>query len=187
MAGLPHYKNSIAAQKLYDPIFNAYFDIMITPPAGITDWPLVMNNILKIEGIALAKFPEGKATQKYKGAVRTFVGGAVPDQSQELSLSFEVNLNDSNSMYVYKALRQWSDLAYNPLTGKMGMKRDYHGGPIVITQFNANGDIFRQITYQVCIPLSQIKGPDAPDWESSELYKVDGWKLGVDDWDEVWL
>lgn len=186
MAGLPHYKNSIAAQKLWDPVFKAYFDVMITPPAGISDWPLVMNNILKISGISLDKAP-AKAIQKYKGAVRSFVGGAVPEQSHDLELSFEVNLNDSNSMYVYKALRQWSDLAYNPLTGKMGMKKDYHGGPIVITQFNANGDIFRQITYQVAIPLTQIKGPDEVDWETNDLYKVDSWKIVVDDWDEVWL
>lgn len=186
MAGLPHYKNSTAGQNHWDPVFNAYFDVQITPPAGISEWPLVMNNIYKITGIDLAKAPE-KVQQSYKGAKRSFVGGKVPEQSHELDLSFEVNLKDNTSMYVYKALRQWSDLAYNPLTGKMGLKLDYKGGPIVITQFNANGDIFRQITYQTCIPLTQVKGPDNVDWESSEIYRVEGWKLIVDDWDEVWM
>lgn len=188
MSGLPHYKNSIAAQKLWDPVFKQYFDIQITPPAGISDWPLVMNNIIGISGVDLTKGMPAKVTQKYKGAVRSFVGGGVQDQSHELDLSFEVNLNDSNSMYVYKALRQWSDLAYNPLTGKMGLKRDYHGGPLIITQFNANGDIFRQITYQVCFPLTQILGPDGDlKWEGNDIFQVTGWKLNVDDFDEVYL
>jgi len=187
MAGLPHYKNSIAAQKLWDPVFFAYFDVMITPPSGVSDWPLVMNNILKIEGLMGNAHELNMQQQKYKGANRSFVGGVVPDNSHELTLSFEVNLNDSNSMYVYKAIRQWSDLAFNPLTGKWGMKRDYHGGPLVVTQFNANGDIFRQITYQVAIPTSQVKGPDEVDWEADGIYRVEGWTIRVDDWDEVWL
>jgi len=187
MAGLPHYKSSIPAQKHWDPVFLAYFDIQITPPPGIADWPLVMNNILSIGEISLNKFPESIAQQTYKNAKRRYVGGAVPDQTQDLTLSFEVNLNDSDEMYVYKALRRWCDLAYNPLTGKFGMKRDYHGGPIIITQFNANGDIFRQITYQVCFPMSQVPGPDGVDWTSEEVYRIEDWTLGVDDWDEVWL
>jgi hypothetical protein len=186
MAGFAHYKNGKAGTRLYEPVFNAYFDIMITPPPGISDWDLTMNNILGITGIDLAKMPE-KVTQKYRNASRTFIGGAVPDQSQEIDLSFEVNLKDDNSMYVYNSLRKWSDLAYNPLTGKFGIKKDYVGGPMVITQYNANGDIFRQITFKVVFPGSQVKGPDTIDWSSAEVYKVEGWKLIADDWEETWL
>jgi len=188
MAGLPHYKNSIAAMKHWDPVFKAYFDVMITPPSGISDWPLVMNNIIKIDGLLGSQDGDMNVQQQsYKGAHRSYVGGKPMENSHDLTLEFEVNLNDSNSMYVYKALRQWSDLAFNPLTGKWGMKRDYHGGPLVVTQFNANGDIFRQITYQVCIPMTQVVGPNDVDWESDDIYRVTGYKLRVDDWDEVWL
>ncbi len=187
MAGLPHFKNSIAAQNLWDPVFLSYFDIMLTPPSGISEWPLTINNILKIEGLQDYAHELPNTKQLYKGSERSYVGGKVPGNSHELTLSFEVNLNDSNSMYTYKALRQWCDLAYNPLTGKFGMKKDYHGGPLIISQFNANGDIFRQVTYQIVFPSSQIKGPDSVDWESDDIYKIEDFKLIVDDWDEVWL
>lgn len=185
--GLPHYKNSRAARDNFEPVFNAYFNIQITPPPGISDWDLVMENILKISGMNPNTFPEGAKQQSYKGAKRSYVGGKVPENSHDLSLDFEVNLNDQNSMYVYKALRAWTDLAYNPLTGKMGMKKDYKGGPIIISQFNANGDIFRQVTYQTCIPMSAVPGPNDVDWESDDVYKITGFKLRVDDWDETWL
>ena len=187
MAGLPHYKNSTAARNLWEPVFKAYFDIMITPPAGISDWPLVMENITGISGIDVNKFPTKNSEQKYKGAQRSYMGGKHPEHSHDLTLSFEVNLNDSNSMYVYKALRAWCDLVYNPLTGKMGLKKDYVGGPLIISQYNANGDIFRQITYQVVFPSSAVPGPNDPNWEEDGIYKIDSWTLGVDDWDETWL
>jgi len=186
MAGLPHYKNSIPAMKHWEPVFMAYFDILITPPAGISDWPLVMNNISKIEGMETNHMPAA-AKQNYKNAVRTYMGGKVPEQSKELTVGFEVNLNDSNSMYVFKALRQWCDLIYNPLTGKMGMKKDYVGGPLVVTQFNANGDIFRQITYQVVFPGGPFKAPNDVGWDKDDVYKIDDFKLIADDWDEVWM
>lgn len=186
MAGLPHYKNSTAARNLWEPVFKAYYDIMITPPPGISDWPLVMENITTISGININTFP-GKQMQSYKGAHRSYMGGKHPENAHDLTLDFEVNLNDSNSMYVYKALRAWCDLVYNPLTGKMGLKKDYVGGPMVISQYNANGDIFRQITYQVVFPASAVQGPNDPNWESDEVYKISGWTLAVDDWDETWL
>jgi hypothetical protein len=186
-ASLPHYKNSKAARDLYDPVFMAYFNVQITPPPGISDWDLVMEGLTKISGINPNTFPESVKTQSFKGAQRSYIGGKVPNNTQDLSFEFEVNLNDQNSMYVYKALRAWCDLAWNPLTGKMGMKKDYTGGPIIISQFNANGDIFRQITYQKAIPMSAVPGPNEIEFESENVYKISDWKLRVDDWDETWL
>ncbi|MCK9575387.1 MAG: hypothetical protein WC979_00925 [Candidatus Pacearchaeota archaeon] len=184
--GLPHYKNSTAARNLWEPVFKAYFSVMLTPPPGISDWDLVMENIIKISGMKPNTFP-AIAQQSFKGAHRSYIGGKPGENSHDLSLDFEVNLNDSNSMYVYKAIRAWCDLAYNPLTGKMGLKKDYKGGPLIISQYNANGDIFRQITYQTVIPMSAVQGPNDPDFESDEIFKVTDWQLRVDDWEETWL
>lgn len=187
MAGLPHYKNSKAAVNNWEPVYYANFEVMITPPAGISDWDLVMENIISVGGIDLTKgFPTPKY-QKYKNYPRAFVGGAITDPTQEIELSFEVNLNDANSMYVYKAIRQWCNLAYDPLTGKMGLKKEYSGGPMTIVQFNANGDIFRQLTFPNVIPGSMVKGPDEYDWSSEDIFKVEEWKLIATYWDETIL
>lgn len=187
--GLPHFKNSQAARNNWEPVFNAYFTVSLTPPAGIdnSQWDLVLENVKKIDGIDTSKFFPGAKDQKFKGASRSFVGGKVPTQTFDISLSFEVNLNDSNEMYVFNALRQWCDLVYNPMTGKMGLKKDYVGGPLIISQYNANGDVFRQITFQTVMPMSAVKGPNSFDWEDDNVYVIDGWQLRADDYDEVWL
>jgi hypothetical protein len=143
MAGYGHYRNSQASMNNWEPAYNAQFEISFTPPAGIADWDITLENVKKVGGLKTNFMPE-LVTQTFKGATRSYVGGAVPQQTNDITLDFELNLNDSNSLYVYKALRAWSDLIYDPLTGKFGMKKDYIGGPIIISQFNKDGDIFQK-------------------------------------------
>ena len=135
MAGLPHYRNSKAAMQKFEPVYNAQFEVLLTPPAAVTGWTLVMENVIKVGGIEVNKVP-AVVEQKYKSAKRSFAGGIVDDTSINITLDFEVNLDDSNSAYVYKALRKWCDLIYDPLTGRMGLKKDYTGGPLIINYFN---------------------------------------------------
>ena len=75
--------------------------------------------------------------------------------SAHVDIAFEVNLDDNNSMYVFKILRQWSDLIYNPITGAMGLKTDYTGN-ILINVFNKVGDVNRRINLRDCFPMTPI-------------------------------
>jgi hypothetical protein len=103
----------------------------------------------------------------------------------DVSLSFSVNLNDANSMYIFKTLRQWSDLIYNPLTGAMGLKNDYTG-TIVISIFNKQGDVFRRITCKDCFPTKPIS-PMNLSYLSTDLYKIDDMTWAVDYWEDLFL
>ena len=186
MSGYGHYKNSKASMNNWSPAYTAQFEISFTPPAGISDWDITLENVKKIGGIDTNFLPE-PVEQKYKGAIRSFVGGGVPEQKTDITIDFELNLDDSNSLYVYKALRKWSDLAYDPLTGKFGMKKDYIGGPLIISFFNKEGDIYRQVTYPVVFPISKI--PFSPDWDWAEngIVSIEGWTLRADFPDESWV
>ena len=188
MAGLPHYRNSRAAMQKFEPLYKAQFEVLLTPPPAVAGgWTLVMENVIKVSNITVNKQPE-PVTQKYKSATRTFAGGIVADTTIKVSLDFEVNLDDSNSAYVYKALRKWCDLIYDPLTGRMGLKRDYVGGPMIINYFNKAGDIFRQIKAPVVFPVTPITGiGDEVDFTSNDIYKVEGFTLQVDYWEETIL
>lgn len=187
MPGLPHYKNAQVGPNLYEPVYIPLFSVSIAAPDGIAFDDLVIDNITKIDGIDTGKaFPTTK-TQKYKGATRSYVGGKVPEQFQDLSLSFEVNLNEDNQMYVFNALRAWCDLVYNPMTGKMGMKKNYVGKHIIINQYNPDGQVFRKLTFFHPFPTTSIKGPNTFDYDSDDIYKVDGWVLRCDDYEEVYL
>jgi hypothetical protein len=185
MAGLPHYRNSTAAMQKFEPVYNAQFEVLLTPPAAVTGWTLVMENVIKVGGVEVNKLP-AVVEQKYKSAKRSYAGGIVDDTSINITLDFEVNLDDSNSAYVYKALRKWCDLIYDPLTGRTGLKKDYAGGPLIINYFNKNGDIFRQIKSPVVFPTTPIT-PIESDFTVNEIYRIQGFTLRADYWEETIL
>jgi hypothetical protein len=185
MAGLPHYRNSTAAMQKFEPVYNAQFEVILHPPAAVTGWSLVMENVIKVGGVEVNKLP-AVVEQKYKSAKRSYAGGIVDDTSINITLDFEVNLDDSNSAYVYKALRKWCDLIYDPLTGRTGLKKDYAGGPLIINYFNKNGDIFRQIKAPVVFPTTPIT-PIESDFTSNDIYRISGFTLRADYWEETIL
>lgn len=185
MAGLPHFRNSQAAMNKFEPVYLSQFEVLLTPPPSVGGWDLCMEQVGKVSGLEVNKQPAA-ITQKYKSATRSFAGGSVDDTSITVSLDFEVNLDDSNSMYVYKALRKWCDLIYDPLTGRMGLKRDYCGGPMIINQFNKNGDIFRQLKFAMVFPVSALPVMDI-DFASNDIYRIAGFQLKADYWEETIL
>lgn len=169
----------------FEPVYNAQFEVLLTPPAAVTGWTLVMENVIKVGGIEVNKVP-AVVEQKYKSAKRSYAGGIIDDTSINITLDFEVNLDDSNSAYVYKALRKWCDLIYDPLTGRMGLKKDYTGGPLIINYFNKAGDIFRQIKAPVVFPTTPIT-PIESDFTNNDIYRITGFTLRADYWEETIL
>ena len=180
MAGLPHYQNSLFGINKYEPVYLNQFEVLITPPAAVLGGPILVQQVTSISGLGVDKTPAA-TQQKYKFAVRNYAG-AKPEQTVfDLTVNFTVNLNDANSMYVFKTLRQWTDLIYNPLTGAMGIKRDYTG-TIVLSIFNKQGDVFRRITCRDCFPISPI-GAMELDYSGTELYDI-SLQWAVDYWDD---
>ena len=180
MAGLPHYQNSLFGINKYEPVYLNQFEVLITPPAAVLGGPILVQQVTSISGLGVDKTPAA-TQQKYKFAVRNYAD-AKPGQTYfDLTVNFTVNLNDANSMYVFKTLRQWTDLIYNPLTGAMGLKRDYTG-TIVLSIFNKQGDVFRRITCRDCFPISPI-GAMEMDYSGTELYDI-SLQWAVDYWDD---
>jgi len=184
MAGLPHFQNSLSALNRFEPVYLNQFEVTIFPPAAVAGGEILLQHVTKVGGLTLDKNP-GLATQKYKFAKRNYAG-AKPEQTyMDLSINFTVNLNDANSMYVFKTLRQWSDYIYNPLTGAMGLKNDYVG-TVVVQIFNKQGDVYRRITCRDCFPKAPIS-PMNLNYTSTELYKIDDFQFAVDYWEDLFL
>jgi len=183
MAGLPHYQNSLFGINRYEPVYLNQFEVLITPPAPVLGGPILIEQVTSISGLGVDKTPK-ETTQKYKFATRNYAGAKPDTTTFDLTVNFSVNLNDANSMYVFKTLRQWTDLIYNPLTGAMGLKRDYTG-TIVISVFNKQGDVFRRITCRDCFPITALDAMEL-DYTTEEIYEV---KLNwaVDYWDDQFL
>ena len=178
MAGLPHFTSSKAAVQLYEPVYLNQFEVIIQPPAGVSleqgnnGRTLLVENVLSVTGLSVDKNPQ-PMEQRYKFSRRRYAGGAPDDTGVKARIEFETNLNDNNSNYVFKALRQWSDLVYNPLTGAMGIKSTYAGGTyILISIFNKQGDVFRRIKLLNCFPVDQIKALDLDYSNGTTPYKI---------------
>ena len=178
MAGLPHFSSAKAAVQLYEPVYLNQFEVIIQPPVGVTlpagngGRSLLVENVLSISGLSVDKNP-GVMEQRYKFSRRRYAGGAVDDTGVKVRIEFETNLDDNNSNYVFKTMRQWSDLVYNPLTGATGIKSTYAGGTYVLVSiFNKEGDVFRRIKLVNCFPTDQIKAMDLDYTNGTTPYKI---------------
>jgi len=154
---LPHYSEDATQRKgkNFEPVQGNLFEVTLLPPAGVgAKDPLYLQHVKSIAGLdAMAPGIEAIG-QKYKFAERSFAG--MPGTtSVDLTITFTSNLNDSNQAYLYKALREWYRLAYNPETGEMGLKKNYVG-TIVVVQFNREGDIYRKVTFDDCFITSPV-------------------------------
>jgi len=162
MAGLPHFTSAKAAVSLYEPVYLNQFEVIIQPPAAVSNpagnagRSLLVENITQISGLEVDKTP-APVEQFYKFARRRYAGAGVEQTGVKLRINFQTNLDDNNSNYVHKTLRQWSDLVYNPLTGAMGIKSNYAGGAYVLVSiFNKQGDVFRRMKFLNCFPTKAI-------------------------------
>lgn len=178
MAGLPHFSSAKAAVQLYEPIYLNQFEVIIQPPVGVSNpvgnpgRSLLVENVLSVTGLSIDKNP-GVAEQRYKFSRRRYAAGAVDDTGVKVRIEFETNLNDNNSNYVFKTLREWSDLVYNPLTGAMGIKSVYAGNSyILVSIFNKQGDVFRRVKLMNCFPVDQIKSLDLDYTNGTTPYKI---------------
>lgn len=159
------------------------FEVLLTPPPSVNNWEYVMENVKTVGGLDVEKTP-GLVEQIYKGAKRRY-SGAMPDSTTaDISMSFEVNLNDSNSMYVYKGFRKWCDLIFDPLTGGMTLKKDYVGGPLIITVHNRAADVTRQYTFQVVWPMQSLGMMDLDYSTGTTIWSLDI-LLAADYWGDV--
>ena len=178
MAGLSHFNSSKASVSLYEPAFLNQFEVILQPPPGVfnpagnSGRTLLIENLLTLSGMAVDKTPT-PVDQTYKFAKRRYSGGAVSDTGVLLEIKFETNLDDNNSNYVFKTLRQWSDLVYNPLTGAMGIKSTYANSTyLLVNIFNKEGEVYRQIKFHNVFPVKEIDAQKLSYGDSKDLYTI---------------
>ncbi len=181
MPGLPHYTNSKASSKHYEPFYNNLFEVTILPPSTVSGGSILLEHVNKIGGLTQDRGSEA-ITQAYKFAKRSYASG-VAETINDLKVEFSLNLNDANELYVYKTLRNWQRLIYNPLTGEQGLKKDYIG-TIIVTNYNRKGDIFWQRTFHDCFPTGDLPefGGDYSSGDAAAMevtWRADWWEENI--------
>mgnify|MGYP006908483081 CR=1 FL=1 len=192
LIGLSHYKNSRISQDLMEPLYLNIFTVQISLPSALgateQDTNLLLEGVQKVGGLDTTKNP-GAVTQNYKYAQRSFAGSRPENTYIDVSFDFEVNLQYSNGTpghVVLKQLRQWSDLIFDPLTGRTGLKKDYIAPNATVTMQDRAGNPYRQWILYNLFPITQITVPEL-DYMSQDLYKVTGWTCRCDYFNEIIL
>jgi hypothetical protein len=193
--GLPHFKSSRAAMELKEPIYQNLFTVNIKLPDKIgatdEDTKLMLEGIQKVAGLNTNKVPASNASQFYKFAKRRFADAGPDDTTLNINFDIEINLEGCQdgkpSMYTLKKLRKWTDMIYDPLTGRMGLKSDYVADYVVVTMHDKALQPFWQWTLYNVWPTTPITEPGLDYQQKSSLYKVTGFGLACDYWDEVML
>jgi len=184
-----HFKNSKASTKKYEPIYLNTFEVLLTPPAGISPGVgngggnLMLEHVKKVTGLDFDKNP-GVVEQNYKFSKRRYAGAKPETTTVDITIDFEINLNENNSMYIFDTLRKWSNIVYDPMTGAMGLKSEYSGSALISIP-NKKGDIFRKIRIPNFWPMSAINAMEL-DYQSTELYSISLTFAG-ENYEDVWV
>jgi hypothetical protein len=124
-----------------------------------------------------------RATQRFKYSTRKFV--TVPgDTSKEVTIKFNVNVNEKGSMETWNTLKAWYDLVWNSQNGVLHYKADIIG-TLVANQHDRKGLIIRRVTFQ----NAQIFGVGGMElnWSSTaEIWEVDA-KFVCDYWIDEYI
>ena len=96
MPGLPHYTNSKASSKHYEPFYNNLFEVTILPPSTVSGGSILLEHVNKIGGLTQDRGSEA-ITQAYKFAKRSYASG-VAETINDLKVEFSLNLNDANEL-----------------------------------------------------------------------------------------
>ena len=192
--GLPHFRTSRVSMEMYEPVYLNLFTVDIQLPAALgyntDERNLLLEGVKKVGGLDTNKVP-GTVEQTYKFATRSFAASGTEKTTIDITLDFEINVRGADTgspdMYTLKMLRAWDDLIWDPLTGRQGLKVNYVAPTMTITMYDkADQPFWQWICYNV-FPTTNITVPDIDYSKKTELYKVTGYTLRCDYWDEFML
>ena len=176
--GLPHFTKVINSgspggpgtlpdEVVYLNLFEITFILPVLLQAQNRDPILLLQNATKVNlgGANLTAFDVGQASQRYKYSTREFL--TTPNKtSGEISIPFQVNVNQQGSMETWATMKAWYDLVFNSQNGALHYKSDIIG-TIIVNQHDKKGVVLRRVTFQNC-QLKTLSGWDL-DWASNGI------------------
>lgn len=194
LMGLSHFRTSRVSMEKYEPVYLNLFTVEIELPSKLAvseaDRNLFLEGIKTVKGLQTDAIPD-VIQQQYKFADRSFAGSGPKETFINVSFDMEVNLRGSAAgspdMYAVKILRAWCDLIYDPLTGRQGLKVDYTAPSMTITLHDKANNPFWQWTLYNVFPTKGIQVPDFDYNQKADVYKIQGFELRADYWDETML
>lgn len=156
---LPHFRNSVASNNMFEPVVPSQFQCYLMPPSGVSDATILTEHVRSVSDSFFVEYHGDPIEQQYQTTQRRYDGNA-KQNGGNFSIVFSLNLNDSNDNYVYRIIREWYRKCFDPTTGTRGLKKDYVG-QITVVKYNRDGSIYQQRTASFCFPSSDLQGLEA--------------------------
>lgn len=174
--GLPHFTQisnvgspggpgSLPDEVVYLNLFEISFILPVILVAQGRDPVLLLENATKVS-MNLTEF-EGVGTkqQRFKYSTREFVTTPTKTSGQ-ISIPFQVNVNQAGSMETWNTLKAWYDLVFNSQNGALHYKSDIIG-TIIVQQHDKKGVILRRVQFVNC-QITKLQGYEL-DWSSNNI------------------
>ena len=128
--GQPGGPGTLPDEVVYVNLFEVTFVLPTILQAQGRDPLLLLENATKISLSNLTNFDVSDATQRFKYSTRKFL--TTPSKTDgEITIPFQVNVNQAGSMEVWNTLKAWYDLVFNSQNGALHYKSDLIGTIIV--------------------------------------------------------
>ena len=162
--GSPGGPGTLPDEVVYTNLFEVTFILPTILQAQKRDPLLLLENATKI-ALNLTEHDVAEKVQRFKYSTRAFY--ATPTKTHgNLSIPFQVNVNNNGSVEVWNTLKAWYDLLFNSQNGSLHYKSDLIG-TIVVNQHDKKGVVLRRVTFQNC-QLFKVAGYDL-DWASNGI------------------
>ena len=162
--GSPGGPGTLPDEVVYTNLFEVTFILPTILQAQKRDPLLLLENATKIS-LNLTEHDVAEKIQRFKYSTRAFYATPVKTHGN-LSIPFQVNVNNNGSMEVWNTLKAWYDLLFNSQNGSLHYKSDLIG-TIVVNQHDKKGVVLRRVTFQNC-QLYKVAGYDL-DWASNGI------------------
>jgi hypothetical protein len=162
--GSPGGPGTMPDEVVYTNLFEVTFILPTILQAQKRDALLLLENATKIS-LNLTEHDVAEKVQRFKYSTRAFY--ATPAKTHgNLTIPFQVNVNNNGSMEVWNTLKAWYDLLFNSQNGSLHYKSDIIG-TIIVNQHDKKGVVLRRVTFQNC-QLFKVQGYDL-DWASNGI------------------
>jgi len=162
--GSPGGPGTMPDEVVYTNLFEVTFILPTILQAQKRDALLLLENATKIS-LNLTEHDVAEKVQRFKYSTRAFY--ATPAKTHgNLTIPFQVNVNNNGSMEVWNTLKAWYDLMFNSQNGSLHYKSDLIG-TIIVNQHDKKGVVLRRVTFQNC-QLFKVQGYDL-DWASNGI------------------
>lgn len=182
---LAHFTNIASHYEKWEPIYKNLFEVTVLLPTALQQVHpqakvLLLENAFKA---TLPAYPDlGTQTQRFKYSTRIFVGAPETTSLDGVSISFNLNQNDTLQVFNWRIIKDCYDLSWNNETGELNYKKDMVGD-IIINIHDRNGFVVRRVTYHNAM-CKHIAGWDDADWSSAtDIVSLDA-KFAVDYWED---